>query len=217
MLGAVGLHVTAADIQAQRRIRRQVFLVDQDDLGLGQLPGLQRVDHPVEAFELRPVFPFTDVLHRGVDDQKLRQGRIEQGRYPVDSYPDAVASMLRIAQHRGWSGIKVSGDEAFRREVWVQGRSLGLEVAGYKPTERDRQAANEPAERAGRRAMQPTREEVKRRLDMAAVVVRTLISDPAAQARLMQQAWSRVRPETERSRDADSRTPPRRSDRGRDR
>lgn len=119
-------------------------------------------------------------------------------------YPDAVASMLRIAQHRGWSGIKVSGDEAFRREVWVQGRSLGLGVAGDKPTERDRQAANEPVERPVRRAMEPTREEVKRRLDMAAVVVRTLISDPAAQARLLQQAW-RVRPESVKSRDPETR------------
>lgn len=152
--------------------------------------------------------------HKASDPMFRDHGRALSSQ---QAYPDAVASMLRIAQHRGWSGIKVSGDEAFRREVWVQGRSLGLEVAGYKPTERDRQAANEPAERAGRRAMEPTREEVKRRLDMAAVVVRTLISDPAAQARLMQQAWSRVRPETERSRDADSRTPPRRSDRERDR
>ena len=68
----------------------------------------------------------------------------------LHAYPDTVASMLRVAQHRNWSQIKVSGDEAFRREVWVQGRSLGLEVAGYKPSERDRQAANEgPARAAG--------------------------------------------------------------------
>ena len=113
-------------------------------------------------------------------------------------YPDSIASMLRIAQHRGWSGIKVSGDDAFRREVWVQGRALGLDVSGYKPTERDRQAANEPADRAGRRATEPTREEVKRRLDMASVVVRTLISDPAVQARLLQKAWPRVRHEKSR-------------------
>lgn len=111
------------------------------------------------------------------------------------AYPDTIASMLRIAQHRGWSGIKVSGDDAFRREVWVQGRALGLDVSGYKPTERDRQAANEPADRAGRRATEPTHEEVKRRLDMASVVVRTLISDPVAQARLLQKAWARVRHE----------------------
>nr|WP_315051444.1 LPD7 domain-containing protein [uncultured Brevundimonas sp.] len=130
----------------------------------------------------------------------------------LQAYPDSVASMLRIAQHRGWTHIKVSGDEAFRREVWVQGRSLGLEVAGHKPTERDRQAANDQPERTatrrtGREAdSELTRAAVKRRLDMAAVVVRTLIADPAAQARLMERAWSRARSGTEqaRSRDADA-------------
>tara|TARA_Y100000114_G_scaffold148032_1_gene160540 strand:- start:590 stop:757 length:168 start_codon:yes stop_codon:yes gene_type:complete len=46
---------------------------------------------------------------------------------------------------------------------------------------------------------------MKRRLDMAAVVVRTLIADPAAQARLLQQAWARVQPGPDKSRDTDNR------------
>ena len=140
--------------------------------------------------------------HKAADPMFRDHGRALSSQ---QAYPDAIASMLRIAQHRGWSGIKVSGDEAFRREVWVQGRSLGLEVAGYKPTERDRQAAKESTDRAGRRATEPTREEVKRRLDMDAVVVRTLISDPATQARLLQQAWARVHPGSDKSRGPDSR------------
>jgi len=127
----------------------------------------------------------------------------------LHAYPDTVGSMLRVAQHRNWSQIKVSGDEAFRREVWVQGRSLGLEVAGYKPSQRDRQAANEPEPARGGRAAteprkEPSPEAVKRRLEMAAVVVRTLIADPAAQARLMERAWARVRPEREKSRARDA-------------
>lgn len=128
------------------------------------------------------------------------------------AYPDSVASMLRIAQHRGWSRIRVSGDEAFRREVWVQGRTLGLEVAGYKPSERDRQAANDDPDRtAGRRPNRNTDirlspEAVKRRLEMAAVVVRALIADPAAQARLMERAWSRARSETEQTPRRDTHT-----------
>ena len=152
--------------------------------------------------------------HKASDPMFRDHGRALSSQ---QAYPDAVASMLRIAQHRGWSGIKVSGDEAFRREVWVQGRSLGLEVAGYKPTERDRQAANESGERAGRRATEPTREEMKRRLDMAAVVVRTLIADPAAQARLMERAWARVRPEADRARDKPDREQNRRAERRRER
>lgn len=116
------------------------------------------------------------------------------------AYPDTVTAMVKIAQHRGWSRIKVSGDEAFRREVWVQARSLGLEVAGHRPSERDRQAANEGPEPLARRravrdkeAGRPSAETVRRRLEMAAVVVRTLVADPATQARLMSQAWLRSR------------------------
>lgn len=137
------------------------------------------------------------------------------------AYPDSVAAMLRIAQHRGWSSIKVAGDDAFRREVWVQGRTLGLEVAGYKPTERDRQAASEgpkrEANRGAAREKQPSRDDVKRRLAMAAVVVRTLIADPAAQARLMERAWARARPEADRTRERPDRNQNLRAERRRDR
>lgn len=137
------------------------------------------------------------------------------------AYPDSVAAMLRIAQHRGWSNIKVTGDDAFRREVWVQARTLGLEVAGYRPTERDRQAANEApqpnTQRNASRQKPPARDDIKRRLEMAAVVVRTLIADPAAQARLMERAWARVRPEAERARDRPDREQNRRAERRRER
>ena len=166
--------------------------------------------------------------------ERDRQGRPERyyrdhkAAYPMfrdhgrslsspQAYPDTVASMLRIAQHRGWSRIKVSGDDAFRREVWVQGRSVGLEVSGYKPTERDRQAANAPVERATRRITEPTHTEVKRRLVMAAVVVRTLISDPAAQARLLKQAWARVQPGVDNSRHPERRDARQRAERTRQR
>ncbi|WP_287104814.1 LPD7 domain-containing protein [Brevundimonas sp.] len=137
------------------------------------------------------------------------------------AYPDSVAAMLRIAQHRGWSNIKATGDDAFRREVWVQARTLGLEVAGYRPTERDRQAANEAlqpnSQRDASRQKPPARDDIKRRLEMAAVVVRTLIADPAAQARLMERAWARVRPEADRARDKPDREQNRRAERRRER
>lgn len=137
------------------------------------------------------------------------------------AYPDSVAAMLRIAQHREWTSIKVAGDDAFRREVWVQARTLGLEVAGYKPTERDRQAASEgskrDADRRAARANEPSHDDVKRRLAMAAVVVRTLIADPAAQARLMERAWVRARPEADRTRERPDRNQNMRAERRRDR
>ncbi len=49
-------------------------------------------------------------------------------------------SMARIAYARGWSEIKVSGTETFRREVWLKATILGMSVKGYVPTEQDKVA-----------------------------------------------------------------------------
>ena len=54
--------------------------------------------------------------------------------------PSVIKDMLSIAEHRGWSEIRVRGSVEFRREAWMQAQARGLEVDGYKPTDRDRQA-----------------------------------------------------------------------------
>ncbi|WP_419756241.1 LPD7 domain-containing protein [Brevundimonas sp.] len=111
------------------------------------------------------------------------------------AYPDAVVDMLKIARHRGWDRIRVSGDAAFRREVWIQAQSLGLEVAGHRPRDRDRQAAGQH-----QLAPSPSRSDLHDRLARASVVVRRLIADPAAQARLIAGALERAgRAERDRS------------------
>lgn len=53
--------------------------------------------------------------------------------------PNVIADMLKVAEHRGWNKLDVSGTAEFRREVWMQGQDRGIEVVGYKPTERDLQ------------------------------------------------------------------------------
>ncbi|MNH94176.1 hypothetical protein D3C73_467920 [compost metagenome] len=83
--------------------------------------------------------------------------------------------MLKVARHRGWTRLKVEGDEAFRREVWIQARAQGLDVSGYRPRDRDRQAAGLPPDR-------------DTRLMRAAAVVRALIPDIDAQRRLIDHA-----------------------------
>ena len=93
-------------------------------------------------------------------------------------YPDTVADMLKVAQHRGWTRLKVEGDEAFRREVWIQGRAMGLDIKGYQPRDRDRQAAGQT----------PSRRPLGDRLRMASAVIRNLIPDPEAQRRLLRHA-----------------------------
>lgn len=105
----------------------------------------------------------------------------------AQAYPDAIADMLKIARHRGWDRIRVTGDEAFRREIWIQAQALGLEVQGHRPRERDRQAAGQEA-----RAPKRPDPDLADRLARAAVVVARLIPDPAAQARLLARAWDRA-------------------------
>lgn len=131
--------------------------------------------------------------HRAVDPMFRDEGKkLVAGQ----SYPDTIADMMKIAQHRSWTQVRVTGDEAFRREAWIQARTLGIEVKGYKPRDRDRQAAGDRSPPAP-----PSRDHVtgspvrlaEQRLKDAAVVVRRLISDPAAQARLIERAYEKVR------------------------
>lgn len=111
------------------------------------------------------------------------------------AYPDAVVDMLKIAQHRGWTKVRVSGDAAFKREVWIQAQALDLEVAGHRPGERDRQAAGQD-----RPPPRSDRGDIDARLARAAVVVRRLIADPAAQIRLLQEAAKRAGRSADRDR-----------------
>lgn len=124
--------------------------------------------------------------HRTPEPAFRDQGR----RLSTDrAYPDTVADMLKVAQHRGWTRLKIDGGDAFRREVWIQGRALGLDIKGYQPRDRDRQGAGQPAHQ------RPLEE----RLRMASAVIQNLIPDPEAQRRLLNHAAAAIARITERS------------------
>jgi hypothetical protein len=61
------------------------------------------------------------------------------GPYLVTEHnrPDVVESMVEMASAKSWTRIRVSGHEAFRSEVWLQGTLLGIEVRGYEPKAAD--------------------------------------------------------------------------------
>jgi len=61
------------------------------------------------------------------------------GPYLVTAHnrPDVVESMVDMASAKSWQRIRVSGHEAFRSEVWLQGTQLGIEVSGYEPKAAD--------------------------------------------------------------------------------
>ena len=52
----------------------------------------------------------------------------------TDTNSRAVAhSMIDVAKARGWSGLRLSGSEDFRRLVWLEAMLRGVNVVGYEP------------------------------------------------------------------------------------
>lgn len=114
--------------------------------------------------------------------------------------PNAIRDMTAIAKHRGWTIIVVTGSDAFRREAWLASRAAGLEVRGYRPTERDLQALDRRAERArdgperqrGRRPDRAAEVGAEASLRVVEAVVRSRIVEPARQEHILRGARERI-------------------------
>lgn len=128
----------------------------------------------------------------------------DQGRrlVAVRTDPNAIRDMTVVARHRGWAIVVVQGERDFRREAWLAGQMAGLEVRGYRPTERDQQdLARRLERRDGRRdtapgQRAPTRVSedpgVRSRLQIVDAVVRARVADPVARARIVDAARGRL-------------------------
>ena len=120
--------------------------------------------------------------------------------------PNAIRDMTRIAQHRGWAIVTVRGEANFRREAWMAGRAIGLEVRGYRPTERDIQELDRRIDRRlardGGGSFDQTRkprqerarspDDGREQLRVVEAVVRARITEPSARERIMAAARERV-------------------------
>ncbi|WP_374346525.1 LPD7 domain-containing protein [Phenylobacterium sp.] len=92
--------------------------------------------------------------------------------------PHAIRDMAAIANHRGWTRVVVRGDPEFRREAWMALRIQGLEVRGYRPTDRDIEALRRQTERRVQAASEQDTERPGRERRSAP------LANPAAAARL---------------------------------
>lgn len=125
------------------------------------------------------------------------------------SDPNAIRDMTAIARHRGWTIVVAKGEAGFRREAWLAGRAVGLEVRGYRPTERDIQELDrridrrlarearsgriEPAAGERIRALDPEGDrDARSRLRAVETVVRARVSERLAQERIIAQARGRI-------------------------
>lgn len=52
-----------------------------------------------------------------------------------------VRDMVEVAGARGWRSVQLRGTETFRREAWIEAAAAGLDAAGYKASDPDRQEA----------------------------------------------------------------------------
>lgn len=60
---------------------------------------------------------------------------------------DGVASdLVAIAEHRGWTTIRVNGADEFKRPVWIEASLKGMSVEGYTPNDRDKAELQKRAE-----------------------------------------------------------------------
>jgi hypothetical protein len=140
-----------------------------------------------------------------VDAQVKTPVFVDRGRRLVAqrSDPNAIRDMAAIAQHRGWTLVQASGTPGFRREAWLAGRTLGLEVRGYQPTQRDLQELDRRQE--GRARLDARLTELERgvaaggshrnaadRLRVVETVVKSRIVEPAVQDRILHRARERV-------------------------
>ncbi len=57
--------------------------------------------------------------------------------------PAVVGSMIDLAETRGWTSLKVSGTNEFRREAWLQASLRDFEVSGYRPSKLDQARLDE--------------------------------------------------------------------------
>ncbi len=92
--------------------------------------------------------------------------------------PNAIRDMILVARHRGWTIAVAHGSAEFRREAWLAGRASGLEVRGYRATERDLQELE-------RRLQRRRNPDAQSRLRVVEAVVRNRIADPAVQDRIL--------------------------------
>ncbi len=106
--------------------------------------------------------------------------------------PKAIRDASEIARHRGWSIVTVRGSAEFRREAWLVGMGLGLEVQGYRPTERDLQDLERRTRQRDRSSDARVEKAAPSQLRAIDSLVQDRIGDAEARRRIMASARMRI-------------------------
>lgn len=89
-------------------------------------------------------------------DDSARVAFMVRGGQLVTQEKDQVtaSAMALAAEAKGWTTIKVSGNEQFKREVWLEASLRGIEVKGFQPKEADVAALAIKREQSARNAVE---------------------------------------------------------------
>ncbi len=114
-------------------------------------------DHKPEVKPELEAETFSNEEHKPIVPEHIKDRFIEKdNKYYFNDKPEALAfidkgskiqtklstanvaaSMVDIAEARGWTEIEVKGTEDFKRSAWAQAAARGMSVKGYTPTEED--------------------------------------------------------------------------------
>lgn len=85
--------------------------------------------------DVRKRFVYSDTVPGQYFDRSRKLAFIDKGgRLATDqNTPEIIASMVSVAQAKGWKAITVKGHEDFQREAWLAASLAGIEVKGFKP------------------------------------------------------------------------------------
>lgn len=121
-------------------------------------PSLDTEMHPGKASgnTAQPVSEQEEKRRLKLIDQLNQQFKVSENAYLFKDQPGTVAfkdkgkklvstlneervakAMVTMADAKGWKTIRVSGDKAFQREVWLQASLRGIAVRGFIPQEQD--------------------------------------------------------------------------------
>ena len=72
-------------------------------------------------------------------DQKHILAFEDKGKSIVTQHDDdrVAKAVVKMAEAKGWGNIKITGNETFRREVWLYAEIHGIKVKGFTPMKSD--------------------------------------------------------------------------------
>lgn len=102
-------------------------------------------------------FVYSDTVPGQYFERNRKLAFIDKGnRLATDqNAPDVIASMVSVAQAKGWKAITLKGHEEFQREAWLVASLAGLEVKGFKPSDPDLALLDNERQRRMGNAIQP--------------------------------------------------------------